>query len=115
MNYHQQQYTRNYSSLDRCSRTERSHDAEFDDFGFESRRFGSGRYVRNEFDVISGKQDNPDVVQFGNNASNTFNKRSCYDVDNCSATNTTTGPLTTNRVASEAYPNSESPGTCKGS
>ncbi len=57
---------RNYNSLDRC-RNDRGHDPEFDDFGFDRRRYGSGRYVRNELDLISIKPDNPDLVQFGNN------------------------------------------------
>lgn len=58
---------RNYNSLDRF-RNDRNQDAEFDDFGFDRRRYGSGRYIRNEVDSISIKHDNPDLVQFGNNA-----------------------------------------------
>lgn len=56
---------RSYNSLDRC-RNERNQDPEFDDFGFDRRRYGSGRYVRNELDSISFKHGNPDLVQFGN-------------------------------------------------
>lgn len=59
---------RNYNSLDRC-RNERSHDPEFDDFGFDRRRYGSGRYVRNDLDTsYATKHDNPDLVQFGSNS-----------------------------------------------
>ncbi|XP_065218165.1 agrin-like isoform X2 [Planococcus citri] len=61
---------RNYNSLDRF-RSDRNDDGEFDDFGFDRRRYGSGRYVRNDLDgsaTLTMKRDNPDLVQFGNNA-----------------------------------------------
>lgn len=121
MNYLQQQqhHARNYNSLDRCSRTEREQDAEFDDCGFDRRRFGSGRYVRNELDVVSIKHDNPDLVQFGNNANNTLTRRSRYDVDACQTNATSAVPAITydGRVAADTfvYGNCECPGTCKGS
>lgn len=76
---------RNYNSLDRYGGNNhgsggggRIQDPEFDDFGFDRRRYGSGRYVRNEVDsaaAISIKQDNPDLVQFGNNVNCGTTKR----------------------------------------
>jgi hypothetical protein len=120
MNYHHQQhYIRNYNSLDRCSRTERDYDAEFDDCGFDRHRFGSGKYVRNELDVISVKHGNPDLVQCGKKAGNTLTRISRYDIDGCQTNATSVAPSTAynGRVTSElySYSNCETPGACKGS
>lgn len=75
---------RNYNSLDRFH--DRNDNAEFDDFGFDRRRYGSGRYTRNDFDTISAtKHDNPDLVKFSNNVSCAVQQRyedKCQNANN---------------------------------
>lgn len=99
---------RNYNSLDRC-RNDRDQDPEFDDFGFDRRRFGSGRYVRNELDSISIKHDNPDLVQFSNNI-NSLKRR---HEDGCLSD---TGNMYDTRLTSSTYKyaSCDCSGNCKG-
>lgn len=96
---------RNYNSLDRC-RNERSHDPEFDDFGFDRRRYGSGRYVRNDLDTFyTTKHDNPDLVQFGNNSG-----KRCEN----ECQNTTNGLEARRTSAAYKYSSCDCSSNCKG-